>query len=1017
MVRSALTLVALSAAPLLVEAQHVRLSGAMVHARAGDVERTFVSPDGLRAVLQVHPVEDPPLETGPADFYGVRTDGSQAPLQLVTGVFLEGPIEITPDHSRVVMQVRAANPNDTLLSLPLDGGPGVPLVTDYLQTFRLAPGSGRVVYALGFVLGGNRLYSVPLDGSQAPVQLSASGHQVKFGAQFVPSPDGQRVVYTTGAGVYSVPVDGSQAPLELTFSATKVIESVDVSPDGQRVIFYQRPSTSGDLSLFSVPLDGSHAPVLLNPSLPGSVQTDRHLFTPDGGRVLYLDEVAGQVRLYSAPIDRSAPAVRLDAVLPANGDVQHYELDPQGVHVVYAANQDAFGVIELYGVPAAGGQPPVKLSGPMVAGGSIFGPGYRWFTLSGDGTRVVYVADEETNDVFELYVAPTDGSAPAVKLSGALVAGGDVGAPNLFEPAFRIDLADSRVAWVADAAADNVFELFGAPLDGSAAPVRLSAALPPGGDVTFALGAAAGGRVLYLADQDENDAFEAYAVPFDGSQAPQRISPPLPDDGPAGDVAAYRLTPDERAVVYLADQDVDESFELYRAPVDGGSLPVKLNPPFSGARSVFDFALPSGGTRVVYTSFGLAGEGMQLCSAPMDGSALEVVLDDEPTLSFALSGGRVLYPTLTNPSRLLVVPDDGSQPPLQLNTTIPGTEIAQYAFSPDGTRVVYVSDQELDGRLELFSVPSDGSQPPTKLSAPLVAGGDVADFRLSADSTRVVFRADALLDGRLELFTVPIAGGAPVRLNAPLVAGGNVGSFAIAPDSIGAVYLADGDADGVDELFGVSFAIPVAFELSNPLVTGGDVTEFEICPDNSRVVFRADAEVDQRFELYGVPLDRSHPPLKLNGPFAPGASVTAGDFTAPAFRIRLDSRRVVYRANPEGAVADLFSVPVDRSRPPTRLTRLGAGVHVPDYRMSEDGRWLVFLANTSASAGFELWRVPVDGSEPPMRLHAPLHRNLGVQDFALTRNGRAVYRADQRLDEVLELFASVIRSPALPLQR
>ena len=55
-------------------------------------------------------------------------------------------------------------------------------------------------------------------------------------------------------------------------------------------------------------------------------------------------------------------------------------------------------------------------------------------------------------------------------------------------------------------------------------------------------------------------------------------------------------------MVYLADQDIDNKFELYSAPSGGGSLPVKLNetlPP--GRMGVHSFEIPPNDSRgIVY---------------------------------------------------------------------------------------------------------------------------------------------------------------------------------------------------------------------------------------------------------------------------------------------------------------------------------------------------------------------------------------------------------------------------------
>ena len=49
------------------------------------------------------------------------------------------------------------------------------------------------------------------------------------------------------------------------------------------------------------------------------------------------------------------------------------------------------------------------------------------FLISPDSSRVVYWADQQTNNVYELYSVPLGGPAAAgVKLNGAMVTGGYV---------------------------------------------------------------------------------------------------------------------------------------------------------------------------------------------------------------------------------------------------------------------------------------------------------------------------------------------------------------------------------------------------------------------------------------------------------------------------------------------------------------------------------------------------------------------------------------------------------------
>jgi hypothetical protein len=73
---------------------------------------------------------------------------------------------------------------------------------------------------------------------------------------------------------------------------------------------------------------------------------------------------------------------------------------------------------------------------------------------------------------------------------------------------YRIDPRSRRVFYLADRNADNVLELFDAPLDASAPAERLNSSLPWGGGVEADFVPLPGGRTLYRADQGTNDVLE-----------------------------------------------------------------------------------------------------------------------------------------------------------------------------------------------------------------------------------------------------------------------------------------------------------------------------------------------------------------------------------------------------------------------------------------------------------------------------------------------------------------------------
>lgn len=112
------------------------------------------------------------------------------------------------------------------------------------------------------------------------------------------------------------------------------------------------------------------------------------------------------VGLFGVPLDASMPAERISQPLIGGGEVfADFVVDPDGTRVVYKADADTDEVLELYAVNTDGTNFQ-KLNPPLGPRG-VFD---RGFAVSADGTRVVYRADAETDDVYELYAVNVDGT-------------------------------------------------------------------------------------------------------------------------------------------------------------------------------------------------------------------------------------------------------------------------------------------------------------------------------------------------------------------------------------------------------------------------------------------------------------------------------------------------------------------------------------------------------------------------------------------------------------------------------
>jgi Tol biopolymer transport system component len=434
-----------------------------------------------------------------------------------------------------------------------------------VTTFEISPDGRYAVYrADQDTDGANELYSVLLGGG-SPIRLNPL---LPFGRNVISfqiSPDSSRVVYiadqetTTVFELYSVPLRGPAAAgikLNGALVALGNVIQFQISPDGSRVVYRADQQTDTVLELYSVPLGGpAAAGIKLNGALVAGGNVTNFRITPDSSRVVYRadQETDTVLELYSVPLGGPAAAgIKLNGALVAGGNVGFFQISPDNGRVVYLADQQTATVVELYSVPLGGpAAAGVKLNGALVAGGNTFG-----FEISPDSSRVVYLADQQTDTILELYSVPLGGPAAAgIKLNGALVAGGNVGFS-------QISPDNGRVVYQADQQTDNVFELYSVPLGGpAAAGIKLNGALVALGDVdNFAISPDSS-RVVYTADQQTDTVFELYSVPLGGPAAAGiKFNGALVA---GGNVVNFQISPDSGRVVYRADQQTDEVFELF----------------------------------------------------------------------------------------------------------------------------------------------------------------------------------------------------------------------------------------------------------------------------------------------------------------------------------------------------------------------------------------------------------------------------------------------------------------------
>lgn len=286
--------------------------------------------------------------------------------------------DVSPDGQYVVF--RRSSPSE-IYSVPITGSDAPVLLSGSPGFFVVSPTSQHVVYT-AYVSGVTGLYSVPITGGQ-PTKLNGPfGHTqgVSFGAVQI-TPDGDRVIYRADQDtdevyeLYSVALNGAGGvKLNAALGGTEDVDlEYRISPDSRRIVY------RGGATVYGVPAAGGSA----LPFIP-SPETARVTFYPDSSVVFYSARAsAGQpYQLYRGPAPGGSATV-VSASLPAGSSLVSYLLDPVGAQAVCRITSPGEALYRLS--LTDGGVTPLSNA-------ALDGRGLGYFALSGDGQFVIYQA-------------------------------------------------------------------------------------------------------------------------------------------------------------------------------------------------------------------------------------------------------------------------------------------------------------------------------------------------------------------------------------------------------------------------------------------------------------------------------------------------------------------------------------------------------------------------------------------------------------------------------------------------
>ncbi len=347
-----------------------------------------------------------------------------------------------------------------------------------------------------------------------------------------------------------------------------------------------------------------------------------------------------------------------------------------------------------------------------------------------------------------------------------------------------------------------------------------------------------------------------------------------------------------------------------------------------------------------------------------------------------------------------------------------------FAFTPDGSKVVYAADLATVGRLDLHVANADGSGDVVRVQ--MANGRKVTEIAISPDGQSIAYLADADVANQSDVYVVALAGATVPVLVSPTRNDANLDAQAISwsRDSKYVAMSGDFTVDKKNELYVVDVTAgtptPVAAlaEADIPAPVGNATIGIStglapIWTSGGKVCAKADLSGASPavFRLYCANANGTGFATPTNFPAAPAQ--------LGSFGISPDGATLAFTADSAAApnAYEVFTMPADDSAAPTRITSgtltAGAGeFRGPSFsmplRFSPDGSKIAFAGDLLVENRYELYVVPANGATPEKRIAlvgAAGDANRDVTAFVWSPDGTALaFVADHRADNDFELF-------------
>jgi Tol biopolymer transport system component len=183
---------------------------------------------------------------------------------------------------------------------------------------------------------------------------------------------------------------------------------------------------------------------------------------------------------------------------------------------------------------------------------------YQVFTMSPDGSTIVYVARQGGDPSFNLYKVAINGGTP-IRLNPPR------SFPNKYLW-FTITPDSRYVIFASDQEIPNVSELYGVPLVGGAT-TKLSLPIPADRRLMVFWVAPDSKYVVYATGYDDPKRAEWVLTSMVSASLEGGGYASFKETLASGDILDFQFTPNGEYILYRADSDGDRSFEVYAIPV------------------------------------------------------------------------------------------------------------------------------------------------------------------------------------------------------------------------------------------------------------------------------------------------------------------------------------------------------------------------------------------------------------------------------------------------------------------